>query len=221
MKPMDYLTAARVPDTIATQTFFPWEIERRAATETILGELDPSLPYGLVGWPTFTLLRRWTDHSIHQEQGEVVMEDSLRELRKHLPIWLAAHGRVLKTGLGLGCVVRGLLVNPAVEHIDVVEIDPDIVRIVGATFADEPRVTIHLADALTWDFGDRVWDFAWHDLHSFTEVHLQRMHIDLMLRYRDRVRRRQGAWAFPREVSRVMRHRLLGAPRTPRNRCSA
>lgn len=34
--------------------------------------------------------------------GDVIMDDTPREIRKHLPILLHGHGKVLKTGLGLG-----------------------------------------------------------------------------------------------------------------------
>lgn len=216
MTPADFLAAARVPRSLKPQSFGLWTIERRQCGDSIMFEdiEDRGLPYGCVGWPDYTLLRRFTDATIHLPHGEVVMEDSNRELRKHLPIWMVAKGRVLKTGLGLGCVVRGLLANPAVEHIDVVEIDPHIVHIIGAEFRNNPRVTIHLADALEWDFGDRRWDYAWHDLHSFTDVHLQIMHSALFARYMSAVPlERQGAWAFPREVARKLPKRLLGAPR--------
>lgn len=212
-----YLAAGRVPHTVQPQRFGLWSIERRKAGESVLFELgmDIGLPFGAVGWPDYTILRRQSAATIHLELGEVVMEDSRRELRKHLPIWMAAKGRVLKTGLGLGCVVRGLLINPAVEHIDVVEIDPDICRVIGPEFLDNPRVTIHLADALTWDFGSRRWDYAWHDLHAFDDDSLQLMHGRLLVRYMNAVAdgrpRRQGAWAFPRGVGRLAK--LIGAPR--------
>lgn len=219
MTPADYMAAARVPANLEPQRFGLWTIERRGAGETILHELgrDLGLPYGQVGWPDYTLLRRITDASLHLEAigGEVVMEDSLRELRKHLPIWLAARGRVLKTGLGLGCVVRGLLANPAVDHIDVVEIDAGIIRVIGAEFAGNPRVTIHHADALTWEFGDRRWEFAWHDLHSFGEEHLDCMHMELIHRFMN-VARHQGAWNFPRMISRLLPFQLVGTPRQRR-----
>lgn len=215
-----YLEAARVPASIPLGRFGDgWLLERRKASETILGELslrEQSLPFGEVGWPDYTLLRReGTMAGLHLEHGEVVMEDSRRELRKHLPIWMAARGRVLKTGLGLGCVVRGLLANPAVTHIDVVEIDADIIERCGAEFVGNPRVSLHHADAETWDYGKRSWDFAWHDLHSFDEEHLQVKHCRLMARFLSAVAGgesgRQGAWAFPRPAGRVAK--LLGAPK--------
>lgn len=211
MTPADYLKAARVPATVPPQTFGLWTIERRLAKDSILGELD------LVGADDYTLLRRMTDATLHRG-GEIVMEDSRRELSKHLPIWLAARGRVLKTGMGLGCVVRGLLRNPSVEHVDVVEIDAGIVRVIGAEFADEARVTIHHADALTWDFGDRRWDFAWHDIWTEGNDGLQALHAQLMKRFWPAVGDRQGAWQFPRQVLRALPMRLIGAPRTGRQR---
>lgn len=167
MTPRQFLEAARVPHSLDPQEFGLWQIERRKAGETILGELqvDMGLPFGLVGWPDYTLLRRHTLASMHLPLGEVVMEDSLRELRKHLPIWLAARGRILITGLGLGCVVRGLLASPDVERIDVVEIDGDILNAVGPEFAGDPRVVLHHGDALTIELDPALaWDFAWHDI---------------------------------------------------------
>lgn len=139
------------------------------------------------------------------------MDDSVPELRRHLPIWMVAKGRILKTGLGLGCVVRGLLIKPEVEHIDVVEIDPWIVEVIGAEFANNTRVAIHLADAHTWDYGDRTWDFIWHDIHDNDESeHLTLQHARLMMRFMDVVPvARQGAWAFPREAKRKI-GKMLG-----------
>lgn len=205
MTPQDFMQAARVPETLKPQSFGDfWTIARRKVSDREIG---------IVGWPTQTLLHKLTWASLHIEPGEVVMEDSSRELRKHLPIWLAAKGRVLVTGLGLGCVVRGLLASPSVEHIDVVELDKDILRVVGEEFKGTRRVSLHHGDALKIDIpGD--WDFAWHDLWV-DGSHLQRLHAQLFLRYRDRAKH-QGAWAFPRHISRLTRWRPLGAPKSRR-----
>lgn len=136
------------------------------------------------------------------------------ELQRHLPIWLAARGRVLVTGLGLGCVVRGLLALPHVKHVDIVEIDDGILKHVGPEFRGNPRCTLHHADAMAieWDAGTR-WDFAWHDLRC-DGAPLAHLHIDCLERYRSRVGR-QGAWMLPRFASRLLKlwHPLLGAPR--------
>lgn len=148
---------------------------------------------------------------MHQHHGEIVMDDSLPELRRHLPIWMKARGRVLKTGLGLGCVVRGLLIKPEVEHIDVVEIDQAIIEYCGQEFIGNPRVTIHHADAHTWNFSQGKWDYIWHDIHDNAEAeHLTLQHAKLLCRYLPETPlSRQGAWAFPREVKRRT-GRMLG-----------
>jgi hypothetical protein len=197
------LEHARVPETLVPQRFGLWEISRLA--------LETPLERALVGWPRYTRLLRVSMATLHTSEGEVVMEDSWRELRKHLPLWRAAHGRVLVTGLGLGCVVRGLLALPAVTHVDVVEIDREIVRVVGSEFAECPRVTLHHADALTWPVPSGVcWDVAWHDIWAEESLHV--LHARLLWRFARRCAV-QGAWGFPREFKRCWPRPLLGGRR--------
>jgi hypothetical protein len=189
MSPDDYLVAARVPDILKPQGFGAWLIER--------WNVQPGSQQEWVGWPTITLLRRFTEATLHCN-GEVVMEDSRTELSRHLPIWLRASGRVLITGLGLGCVVRGLLSKPSVEHIDVVEIDPAVLRVVGPEFYGNPRVSLFRGDALTFTWKQATrWDYAWHDIWAPKKLHV--LHGRLMIRYHDRVGH-QGAWMLPRPV---------------------
>lgn len=211
------MMAARVPHTLQPQKFGAWEIQRR-----------PLWGGAISDWADYTILT----HPIKPDMGnmhragddgmvqDVVMEDSILELRKHLPIWMAAYGDVLVTGLGLGCVVRGLLALPDVSHIDVVELDEDILRVVGAEFADNPRVTLHHGDATTCVFPpEKRWDFAWHDLWVDGDMpHLQVLHAMLFKKYRKQVRH-QGAWAFPRFLKIRYAHKefpLLGSPRVRR-----
>lgn len=136
MKPDDYIIKARVPETLEAQSFGLWTIRKEDVRKVI------PIFRKWVGFDTMTLLYHFTDATMQTTYGEVVMEDSSRELRRHLPIWLNAHGRVLITGLGLGCVVRGLLASPRVEHITVVEIDAKILQIVGKEFESDPRVRL-------------------------------------------------------------------------------
>lgn len=125
------------------------------------------------------------------------MEDSQSELQKHLPIWLRARGRVLVTGLGLGCVVRGLLAKPDVDHITVIEIDRSILRIVGHEFESNTRVSLVHGDALAFHPNGHHWDYAWHDLWTDGEEHLQCLHARLMAKFFHSCDV-QGAWEFPR-----------------------
>jgi hypothetical protein len=208
-----FLSAARVPVDLHPQRFGPWWIERMVAPPDAL---YASVGLPPVGWATYTLLHRYRQReadpddpfageaSCGRPQSEIVMEDSRRELAQHLPIWLAGRGRVLVTGLGLGCVVRGLLASSRVEHIDVVELDAGIIRVVGPEFYDEPRVTLHHGDALTyaWPKGTR-WDVAWHDLWTDGPRHLQHLHVALLKKHRKQCPL-QGAWKLPRFVKRLV-----------------
>jgi spermidine synthase len=169
-----------------------------------------------LGFRSQTVLCRHTMATLHTEFGSVVMEDSQEELRQHLPIWISARGRVLVTGLGLGCVVRGLLANPRVTHITVLELDKNIIRICGREFMNNPRVTIIHTDALKYQpkKGER-WDFAWHDLwnEDAPTEHLQLLHARLFAKFKKHCGP-QGAWKFPKIYKRLMRRhgvfRLLG-----------
>lgn len=208
-----YLHAARVPVDLHPQAFGPWWIERRPANDA----LHQAVGMPVIGWPTYTLLHRFRrppepdprdpfagEARCTRPSSEIVMEDSRRELAQHLPIWLAARGRVLVTGLGLGCVVRGLLASPRVEHIDVVEIDEGILGVIGPEFQADPRVTLHLGDALKfrWPAGSR-WDFAWHDLWTDGPRHLVHLHAALLKKHRKSVPL-QGAWKLPRMLKRLV-----------------
>jgi hypothetical protein len=197
----DFLAAARCPAGIELGPFGPWQIVRKHVQT--LGEALSQ------GNAPVTFLRHAVEPSManmHLENPhQTVMDDGRQELKRHLPIWLAARGRVLITGLGLGCVVRGLLASPAVEHIDVVEIDALIIERVGREFAGDPRVTIHHADALTWTPSPGArFDFGWHDLWLDGEG-LQLQHMQLVERFQP-ICGPQGAWDLPRWVSRRMPH---------------
>ena len=191
----EFVVAARVPEPIVHRQFGPWTITRIAARAHA----------AVAGRDGYAALCRRTESesTLHLPHGEIVMEDSDPELRQHLPIWLRARGRVLVTGLGLGCVVRGLLANGAVEHIDVIEIDQRVIEAVGAEFRSTPRVSLIHADARTWPIGGRRWDWAWHDLWtSEDEGHLQLVHAQVLLRFHDACAS-QGAWKLPRFVRRL------------------
>jgi hypothetical protein len=199
----EFLRAARCPSSLAPQEFGLWTIEKRYRPQQ---EPAGAIFNLTVGGDVQTALRRMTEATMHAD-GEVVMEDGLIELRRHLPIWLSARGRVLVTGLGLGCVVRGLLASSRVDHIDVVELDRNILEIVGAEFQSNPRVTLIRGDALTCDIAGS-WDFAWHDIWCEGNG-LQFLHVKLIDRFRDRAGL-QGAWMLPRLVKRLASWPLIG-----------
>src|SRR6185312_1187474 len=185
----NFIHAARVPPTIALGEFGGlWRVERVDCSRPELAML--------AGFPNYTLLTHWTEKTLHKDRGEVVMEDALRELSRHLPIWREASGRVLVTGLGMGCVVRALLTKPAVARIDVVERDRHILGHFGPEFAPNPRVRLHHADAFKFRIGG-VWDFAAHDIWHPTKP-VPVLHAKLIAKYYDNCRK-QTAWGMPDE----------------------
>lgn len=98
---------------------------------------------------------------------EVVMSNTPQEMKDHTDALANAFGNVLVHGLGLSCVVSGLLAKADVKHIDVVEIDGDVIDMVGPAYAEESRVTIHQGSCLDypWPTGKR-WNYVWHDIWS-------------------------------------------------------
>ncbi|MCB1349816.1 MAG: hypothetical protein KDK11_14705 [Maritimibacter sp.] len=133
--------------------------------------------------------------------GYTIMDDSDAEIRKHLNAVRHARGRVLKTGLGFGVFVRMCLEKPEVEHLDVVEIDADIIEHFGAEFSGNPRVTIHHADAFEFDPAGRRWHLGWHDIYCEGNDGLADLHARLILKFAPFCDL-QGAWNFPRWAKR-------------------
>lgn len=207
----------RVPPTLPQGEQGLWRIRRYGFEDSpfLLAAFQEA---GLAPYHTMTALQRLADRTLAAFQRderpspwETVMEDSPVELRRHLPAVLAARGRVLVTGLGLGCVLRGILARPAVHLVDVVERDPAILELVGAAFRADPRVRLHLADAETWPLEGRSWDVAWHDLWTEAEA-LAVLHARVLARYAPHVRW-QGVWGLERWVRSIWPVRLIGASR--------
>lgn len=118
------------------------------------------------GWGRFVSLK-----DTRLDQGPW-MSDTRAEIVEHMPFLkrlaklqsVQAQPTVLITGLGLGMAVRAALLHGA-SHVDVVELDADVVVLSGAQFADDPRVTIHQGDAFTANIPQPPrWDLAWHDI---------------------------------------------------------
>jgi hypothetical protein len=165
-----------------------------------------TLPAGV-----YTALFRMTDSTMHRyPPGEVVMEDTPFELRTHLTFMLKAGGNVLVTGLGLGCVVRGLLANPAVDHITCIEKSQDVLRLVQPHMPKTDRLAIIHADALEWTATTtQTFDYAWHDLWTNRDVgepSLDEWHTRLILNCRHKAKK-QGAWKYSRIARSLFRVR--------------
>lgn len=156
---------------------------------------------------TYTHLYRITDSTLHlNPPGEAVMEDTPFELQTHLGFVLNAQGKVLVTGLGLGCVIRGLLVNPNVQHITCIENSRDVLRLVRP-YMPEERLTIIEADAVAWTAQNQeTFDCAWHDVwtdRDGEEPHLDHWHAKMLMNCRMTIRC-QGAWSFDKGIKKLL-----------------
>lgn len=105
--------------------------------------------------------------------GTLWMSDTPAERRDHYaPAALIDRlgGDVLIGGLGLGMLLRFALLTPGVQGVDVVEIDPDVIALVGPHYEAMAqqrgkRLTLHHADVMDVRFprGQR-WSVAWFDI---------------------------------------------------------
>lgn len=155
----------------------------------------------------YTHLYRITDSTLfNQPPGEVVMEDTDFELQTHLDFVMHATGRVLVSGLGLGCVVRGLLANPDVLAVTCLENSLDVLKMV-APYMPTDRLTIVYADALEWTANNKTpFDCAWHDVWTNRdngEPHLDHWHTRLLINCKKTVPV-QGAWALDRRLKKML-----------------
>lgn len=101
------------------------------------------------------------------------MSDTTAERRDHIMPAIEIDrrgGRVLIGGLGLGMILRVALLTPSVTHVDVVEINEDVIGLVGPHYrslAAEKGIelVIHHADmyGIKWPVGTR-WNVGWFDI---------------------------------------------------------
>jgi hypothetical protein len=120
------------------------------------------------GW--YTTLSDYNDLDSHGHP-QIWMSDTTAERADHKDpvayIQILKAERVLINGLGLGMVLQAALTYDHVTHVDVVENDERVIKLVGPHYSADPRVNIIHADAMeqikTWPRGSR-WDVAWSDI---------------------------------------------------------
>lgn len=108
--------------------------------------------------------------------GALWMSDTPDERRDHIGFVQTCQWQnyksVLVSGLGLGMVLAGLAQLDGLERATVVDIDPDVIALVGPhyeqMFAERGKeLEVVCGDALTptQTFGAHArWDAAWHDI---------------------------------------------------------
>lgn len=184
-----------------------WEVRPREVTEEeyrrdrLYASLNGHNRFAPPG--TYTLLT-WGDNAI--------MSDTPNERADHLEPLVVARSagrmvqrlgtdsgsRALVHGLGLGVIIKGLLAQPEVAHVDVVERSPEVVMLCASPFAEalaNGRLTIHVGDCfkLRWPKGSK-WDVVWHDIWA----DITPENLPQMKRLHRKFGRRcewQGSWA--------------------------
>lgn len=106
-----------------------------------------------------------TYNRLKNGQHNCFMSDTPAELGDCLELFNMVYGCLLITGLGLGMVPRALIKHNMVGEIHIVEKEPDVIKLTGGQFDNEPRITIHEGDAFNWLPPEGIgFDFAWHDI---------------------------------------------------------
>lgn len=96
--------------------------------------------------------------------GYLVMSDTPAEQLDHVSAVRRATGSCLLNGLGIGMILKNILLKPEVTDVTVIELSQDLIDIVAPHYAD-PRVTIVCSDALTYQPPKgKKYQMVWHDI---------------------------------------------------------
>jgi len=130
-----------------------WKIEKftidREDFHSML--IGRSVPIG----ETYTRLTR---------NGYLVMSDTPAEMRDHLFALHRAKGSCLLNGLGIGMLLKNILLKPEVTDVTVVEISQDLIDLVSPYYKDD-RVSYICADALEYiPPRGKKYQMVWHDI---------------------------------------------------------
>lgn len=144
----------------------------------------------------------WYTKLTDTRTGTLWMSDTDAERRDHAEAVCAMDfekaSRVLINGLGLGMVLAAALTYDHVTHIDVVEKDERVIKLIGPHYQTDPRVNIIHTDA--WDQmkqwpRDRRWDVGWTDI--WPEINADnREEYMAMNRFYNRRCNWHGCWAW-------------------------
>lgn len=127
----------------------PWRISR---TATGIDHGYYTRQWVISGMPV--LLRR---SPVNAELWETWMSLSPHEIESQEPGCLCAHGHTVIMGLGMGWVAMNAALNPAVMRVTVVELDQEVIELIGAAgvMGQLPpeiaaKIVIVKANAMEW-----------------------------------------------------------------------
>lgn len=191
----DYAPGFR-PLEIAEAKTKNWSISKFTVDERDVGLMNlrairDGFPHRIIPPGTYTKLR-------HHTRG-IVMSDTPAESWENEIALKQARGTTLVAGLGLGFLLEAILRAGRVRDVLVIEIDPEVITMVGPRFASDDRVRIVRGDFRKLDptrppkriFGRGLphIDFAWVDIWDKACVtNLDEM-VDVRNRWAPHVRR--------------------------------
>lgn len=163
-----------------------WSVERFTVNPSSIEALRLSMSGRSIRAGEYTALR-------HKGRG-VVMSDTPAEMRDHYGFVRSAAGHVLINGLGIGMCLNAALLKSEVTRATVVEIDADVVDLVGPHYLQDPRVEIINASAFDYapPKGIRygaVWHDIWDNICADNLLEMTRLH-----RKYGRLTDWQGSW---------------------------
>jgi hypothetical protein len=146
-----------------------WKIEKFTPTYTDFHALvhGRAVPVG----ETFTKLTR---------NGKLVMSDTPAEMDDHYMPVRFAKGHCLINGLGIGMVLKNILLNKEVTKITVIEISQDLIDLVSPFYKDS-KIEFICADALEYQppkgikYG-MVWHDIWDDICTDNLPEMEKLH---------------------------------------------
>jgi hypothetical protein len=94
----------------------------------------------------------------------LVMSDTPAECNDHWEAIFHAEGNVLISGLGLGMVLKNILLKPEVKDITVVELSQDLIDLVSPFYTD-PRITYVCSSIFEYQPPrGKKYNLIWHDI---------------------------------------------------------
>jgi hypothetical protein len=124
-------------------------------------------------------------------------------MRDHHEVVARARGRVLVCGLGLGMVLGAILAKPDAERVTVVEVERDVIELVGPHYACD-RVGIVCASAFDYEPPAGIrFNAVWHDIWPAVDVHKLPEMLQLRRKYAP-ISDWQGCWAEDRVVEAIL-----------------
>lgn len=132
----------------------PWEIKKFLVDRLDFHALSHGRAAPTVG-ETYTRLTR---------NNYLVMSDTPAEMGDHWEAVYKAKGSCLLNGLGLGMVLKNIIIKPGVTDITVIEISQELINLVSPHYRDK-RINYICANALDYKPPKaKKYNMIWHDI---------------------------------------------------------